>query len=159
MKFIKKHKQEFILLAIILFILLACGIAFLVMWFSGNGDKYGDRLDGIESYSMSSNYLGDKVSILKDVNHVLSVDYNVEGRLVSFIIKVEDDTDIEDAKKVGDIIIKNFKEEELSYYDFQVYLTDSGASLKAYEEDTEDKVKLVYPAIGYKHKTSDSFVW
>lgn len=149
MKFIKKYKKEFILLLAAALIILFCGIAFIVMWFAGGSDKYGDRLDGIKKVELSNGYLNDMVGFIKDgKNYVSNVTYNVEGRLVSFMVTVIDDTDVDSTKSMGDILIENFTKKELAYYDIQLYVIDSGK-----KEDTR------YPIIGYKHKTSENFVW
>lgn len=149
MKLIKKYKKEFILLLAVFLIILFCGIAFIFMWFAGSSDKYGARLEGIEKVELSNGYLNDMVDFIKDgKNYVSKVTYNIEGRLVSFMVTVIDDTDVNSTKSIGDILIENFTEKELAYYDIQLYVVDSGKN-----KDTR------YPIIGYKHKTSENFVW
>lgn len=149
MKLIKKYKKEFILLLVAVLIILFCGIAFIFMWFAGGSDKYGDRLDGIEDVQLSNGYLNDRIGFIKDgKEYVSDVTYNVEGKLVSFMVTVIDDTDVSSTKSIGDILIEKFTKEELAYYDIQLFILDSGKN-----EDTG------YPIIGYKHKTSEKFVW
>ena len=79
---------------------------------------------------------------------------NLEGRLLSVSVKVKSYTDKNETKKIGDIIKENLKEEELSFYDIQLYI-----SFEEEEKKEETEENKVYPIIGYKHKTSDSFVW
>lgn len=157
MKAFKKHKQEFILLFIILGLFLIMGIAILVLWFSGSDNVYGDRLNGIEKVTLSEKYMGDKASTIKEIDYVEKVTYDIKGKLVSFIVTVKNDTKLDLAKNIGNVIIKEFSEEELAFYDFQLYLIDS----KEVEEpkEGEEKVKKDFPAIGYKHRSSEEFVW
>lgn len=149
MNFIKKHKKEFILLTIVVLIILFCGIAFAIMWFSGNGDRYGDRLDGIEKVELKDSHLNDVVKTIKDdKDYVTKVSYHVEGKLVSFLVTVKDDTNADTAKEVGNIVKEELTKDELAYYDVQLFLLDSNTNKEAR-----------YPLIGYKHKTSDVFTW
>src|SRR5574344_36254 len=139
MNFIKKHKKEFILLAIVILIILFCGIAFTIMWFSGNGDRYGDRLDGIEKVELKDSHLNDVVKAVKDgKDYVNKVNYHVEGKLVSFLVTVKDETNADSAKEVRDIVKKKLTKNELAYYDVQLFLLDSNTNKEAR-----------YPLIGY----------
>ena len=155
MKFIKNHKTEFILLVIVGLILLVSVIMFLVVWFQGTNNKYGDRLNGIEKVELKEDYMKSLLSKIKEEKeYVIEDSYNLEGRLLSVSVKVKSYTDKNETKKIGDIIKENLKEEELSFYDIQLYINFEEEEKK--EETEENKV---YPIIGYKHKTSDSFVW
>lgn len=148
MKFIKNHLKEFILIVIAGGILIFCGVAFAIMWFAGGNNVYGDRLDGIEKVKLSDTYIKDVEKKLKEKEFVTDVTYNLNGRLLSFIITVADDTNVDEAKKLGDIVIQGFNEEELAFYDLQLSLKDSG-----------EKEESRYPFIATKHKTSEIFVW
>lgn len=148
MKFIKNHLKEFILMIIAGGILIFCGVSFAIMWFAGGTDVYGDRLDGIEKVKLDDSYIKDVIKNIKEKEFVTEATYNLNGRLLSFIISVADETNIDEAKKLGDIVIQGFNEEELAYYDLQICLKDTGAN----EESR-------YPFIATKHKTSEVFVW
>lgn len=148
MKFFKKHMKESIFLTVFLVIIFTCLITFLIMWFGGNGDKYGTRLEGIKEVPLSDSYLNEISSAVKDEKTVSKATIDVEGRLVNIIITVKDDTTLDDAKKLSGIVKDNFTKDELAFYDIQIFLVDSGANKESN-----------YPIIGYKHKTSDDFVW
>ena len=155
MKFIKNHKTEFILLVTVGLILLVSVIMFLVVWFQGTNNKYGDRLNGIEKVELKDGYMKSLLSKIKEEKeYVIEDSYNLEGRLLSVSVKVKSYTDKNETKKIGDIIKENLKEDELSFYDIQLYISFEEDDKK--EENEENKV---YPIIGYKHKTNDSFVW
>lgn len=148
MKFFKKHMKESVFLTVFLVIIFTCLITFLIMWFGGNGDKYGTRLDGIKDVPLSDSYLNEISSEVKDEKIVSKATIDVEGRLVNVIITVNDNTPIDDAKKLSGIVKDNFTEDELAFYDVQIFIVDSGKNKES-----------AYPIIGYKHKTSDVFVW
>ena len=103
---------------------------------------------GAEKVKLSDNYIKDVIKNLEEKEFVSKATYNLQGRLLSIMITVNDDTNIDDAKNLGKIVIQGFNEEELAYYDLQVFLKDSGT-----------KEESRYPFIGTKHKTSEEFVW
>lgn len=148
MDFIKKHKKESIILITFSAIILICLITFLVMWFGVNGNKYGNRLDGIKAVPLSDSYLKDISDKLGKKSIVSKTTIDVEGRLVNLIITIKNGTAEADAKALSKIVKDNFTKDELAFYDIQIFVVDSGS----------DKESL-YPIIGYKHKTSDDFVW
>jgi len=148
MKFFKKHMKESIFLSLFLVIIFTCLITFLIMWFGGNGDKYGTRLAGIKDVPLSNSYLNEISSVVKEEKIVSTTTIDLEGRLVNVIINVKDDTTIDDAKDLSGIVKDNFTKDELAFYDIQIFLVDSGTNKES-----------SYPIIGYKHKTSDVFVW
>lgn len=148
MKYFKKHKVELICLIIFIVLLLGCLGVFLMLWFGGSGEVYGNRLEGIEKVPVSEGYLNDIENALKENASVTKVSSHIEGRLINFMITVNDDTSISSSKELSKIVKDNFTESELKFYDIQVYVLDSGAN----ETST-------YPIIGYKHKTTEDFVW
>lgn len=148
MKFFKKHMKESIFLTVFLVIIFTCLITFLIMWFGGNGDKYGTRLEGIKEVPLSDSYLNEISSAVKDEKTVSKATIDVEGRLVNIIINVKDETSLDDAKKLSGIVKDNFTKDELAFYDIQIFVVDSGTNKESN-----------YPIIGYKHKTSNDFVW
>ena len=143
-KFIKIHKKQCIIggsIFLIVFILLMTWL-FIIPVFSNN--KYGDRLNDIESHKVSSSEIDEIKSKLKENDKVSSVEYHNEGRILNFIITVENSMSKEDAKKLGDVILDKISEKNQEYYDIQILI------------DTKEENDN-YPIAGYKHKTSDNF--
>lgn len=143
MKFIKKHKKKFIIGAIALFVLL---LAYIIWTMLPNSSKslYGDRLDGIEDVEITDKNLADVESALEEVDGIKEASSDIKGRLINFSVEVEDGVATSIADTLGPIVIDNFSSEELEYYDLQIFVNG----------ESEE-----YSVIGYKHKTSDSFVW
>ena len=148
MKFFKKHKKETIFLMVGIAVFLILLIIFIVMWFSGSNNKYGTRLDKIDEVPLSDSYLGDIESDISDKSIVSKVSSNIQGKLVNFIITVKDGTSIDDAKKLSSVVKDGFTDDELNFYDLQVFV-----AVSSNKDDTK------YPIIGYKHKNNDNFVW
>lgn len=103
---------------------------------------YGNRLDGIENYVITDEVISKIKEDIIALEKVIDLNYHLEGRLANFIMTVENDLDITDAKNYASKILEYLSDDIKGYYDIQIYI-DSNV-----ESD-------VYPIIGTKHKTSD----
>lgn len=146
MKFIKNNK---ILIALILIAVIMFSTILIIIFsnLSSGNDEYGNRLDEIEKYPITDEVINNIKNEISSLEKVESINYNIEGRLINFVIKVEDDLIVSEAKNYSEKILENFSDDIKSYYDIQI-LIDSNI------DESEN-----YPIIGYKHKTSDSLVW
>ncbi len=146
MKFIKNNK---ILIALILIAVIMFSTILIIIFsnLSSGNDEYGNRLDEIEKYPITDEVINNIKNEISSLEKVKSINYNLEGRLINFVIKVEDDLIVSEAKNYSEKILENFSDDIKSYYDIQI-LIDSNI------DESEN-----YPIIGYKHKTSDSLVW
>ncbi len=146
MKFIKNNK---ILIALILIAVIMFSTILIIIFsnLSSGNDEYGNRLDEIEKYPITDEVINNIKNEISSLEKVESINYNLEGRLINFVIKVEDDLIVSEAKNYSEKILENFSDDIKSYYDIQI-LIDSNI------DESEN-----YPIIGYKHKTSDSLVW
>lgn len=146
MKFIKNNKipVTLILIAVIMFSTI---LIIIFSNLSSGNDEYGNRLDEIEKYPITDEVINNIKNEISSLEKVESINYNLEGRLINFVIKVEDDLIVSEAKNYSEKILENFSDDIKSYYDIQI-LIDSNI------DESEN-----YPIIGYKHKTSDSLVW
>lgn len=145
----KKKPSKLLILFLVVLVGMIAFVLFILnaLLSGGSNDKYGNRLNNIEEYTINEaqiEEIEDNISINENVG---SVTYNLEGRLVNYIIKVTDVTEIEVARSYATIITEVFEEDQNSYYDIQVYLT------------SENEESLVYPQIGTKSKSSENFVW
>lgn len=145
-KFINEHKKQCLIggiafLAIFFIILIWL---FVVPLFSNN--KYGDRLEGIEDHKISNSIINDIEDTLKENEQVTNVTYHNEGRILNFVITVNNDMKPEDAKTLGDTILDKIKDKDKEYYDIQILI------------DTKEE-NASYPIAGYKHKTDKNFVY
>ena len=146
MEFIKKNK----ILVSLLVIAIVFFAAIMIIIFSnlsiGNND-YGNRLDNIEKYPISDEAINEIKTDISSYEKVTSVSYNLEGKLANFILTVDDSLEEETAKNYANKILENLSDDVKSYYDIQVLV------------DSDNEESEVYPIIGYKHKTTDMFVW
>lgn len=146
MKFIKKHKIKLGLTLFILLFILFGYFVFTLIFPSDQGDYYGNRLIDINNYEVSKATYEELLNTLKEKEQVADVSTNRSGRIINIIIKVKENIKLEEAKFLTSDILLVFSKEQREYYDLQVFLT--------IEEETEG-----YPSIGYKHRTTEGFVW
>lgn len=146
MNFIRKHKGVLIVCAIcIILIALAVGAVYRI--FNPNSDKtvYGDRL---ENAPIIDNAVIEQIKDeIVNSNLVEEVKYETNVVVMKFYIDVKKDTKVEDAQKLGNIILEKLNADIISFYDIQVYLT---------QKSGED---VSYPAIGYHSKNAEIFSW
>ena len=143
----KKHKGLIIGLGVLLVLAILAGIGIKKLVFPDDSkSKYGDRLDGIKEVPIKDETINDmKESFLKNEN-VISFDYILTGKIVKVTIKVKEETKQEDSKLLGDIILKNLSDDQKKFYDISYYVVC-------------EKENDLYPIIGYKHRTNETFSW
>lgn len=146
MKFIKKHKIEFIALFTIIIICIL-GYFAVKPLLGNDSNKYGNRLDGIENVKITEEQVKKLTSEMEENKDVKSIKYDLQGRLIYIILEVSNETAVDVSKGYANKILNYFDDEQKTYYDMQVII-------KSDSEESE-----VYPIIGAKHKTSTSFIW
>ncbi len=149
MNLIKKQGIKIFIGIVVIVVLVLAIVAVKKMIFPDDSiSLYGNRLDGIKDVPITDAKFKQMASTLKESASVVSVTYDISGRIINFTVDVKKDTDLITARALGDQIIKSFSDKELGFYDLQLFLTCSG--------DTKSEL---YPTIGYKHKTSVTFKW
>lgn len=146
MEFIKKNK----ILVSLLVIAIVFFAAIMIIIFSNlsiGNNEYGNRLDNIEKYPISDEVINEIKTDISSYEKVTSVSYDLEGKLANFILTVDDSLEEETAKNYANKILENLSDDVKSYYDIQVLV------------DSDNEESEIYPIIGYKHKTTDMFVW
>ena len=153
-KFLKKLKSFILknkLLSILLFLLILIIILGLVIikvfvFPSYKVSNYGNRLDGIENVKLDKSRFDEVKSKFGSVEGFDIKEFKLSGKIVNIFVVVNDKVSVDKAKSNCSKLVEGFSEEELKYYDFQVFVTSS---------DENDK----YPLIGYKNKKSEGLHW
>lgn len=148
MSFMRKLRENKVkLLLSVVIVLTIILVVSLVVFFTDNSMRpgYGHRLDGIDDVKIDKSQLKDMKSTIEKEDKVSSVSYNVQGKITNVIIKVEKDMKVSDAKKLASKVTDCFDKEQVSFYDFQVFI------------ENEDSKNESYPIIGYKKASSDDF--
>lgn len=144
--FLKKNKKIIMIIGIVLVVLVVLlGIIHLVAP-DYRKSLYGDRLDDIKEHKIDSKKIDEIKANVKALDYASDITYDLKGKIMNFVITINKDTSLENAKKIGTIILDGLDKNEKDNYDIQIFLITGDDS------DT-------YPVIGYKHKTRDEIAW
>lgn len=142
---IKGHKKLTISFIVLISLFLVFFIVIFVLpLFKSN--NYGDRLDGIEKHKVSTKKVADIKDTILEKKGVDSVSYQKEGRILNFIIILNEQIDLAEAKTYVNEITEKLDSEINKYYDIEVFI------------DTKEESKI-YPVIGYHSKKGKEFTW
>lgn len=148
--FINKHKGLSIVigLSLVLFIILL--VIFISLFFGSGQSLYGNRLEGIEEVELTSTFLNDVQTKLKEDESVIDANVRLQGKIVYIVFEVNSEVSIETAKVMASKTLEDFKEEELSFYDFSYIIKWT----KIIEE--QEQISAIE---GYKHHAKESITW
>lgn len=148
-KKIRNNKVLLVLLGILLVCIIAIGILFYKFFYAGaGGSKYGNRLNGIENYPLSSNLQDEIKSLYSDNSKVGTIKVNTEGRVIYIDIDFKETLKVSEAESLAEKSLEKIGENNLTYYDVHFILTYSG------EEENEN-----FPIFGAKSSNSLKVVW
>ena len=146
-EYILRHKKTIILVFIFILLLVLVIKIKDILIPNETLFNYGPRLDEIDNYPIDENiYKKIDEEYAKNTN-IVKTTHRVQGKIINCFVTLDDKATIADAKKLGDIIIKQFDEKSLSYYSIQVYM------LK------EKKELNNFPIVGMKNPKSEGLVW
>ena len=147
-KFIKEHYILVIIGFLVILFLVFIFIGFRKMYFTSNGDVYGNRLEGIEKVPIKDDVLDKAKKELLDSEKVENVTIRLQGKIVYFTIDYKEDVSIDQAKEIATKTLTEFTEEQKKFYDFSYFLTQS----KVKDSDS-------YPTMGNKHPKYATIAW
>ena len=146
-KVIKENKVLFVLALVVIISLILIGVGLIKYFYSSSGDKYGDRLNGIEEHKLSDT-LADEIKALYE-SGVETVSVDTKGKIIYVIMDVSDGVGKVDAQSYAIKALDVFSDDDKSFYDIQFMITCKNAS----EETT------TYPMEGYKNSNNTQVVW
>lgn len=147
MKFIKNNKYTII--AIIIFmclVILGVQVKNLLVPDSGKA-VYGDRLDGMDEYKLSTTFFDTLISKIKENEKIINATYELHGKIINLMLTVNNEISVSNAKEIANSTISLFSNNELSFYSLQVYILKEDESLNN------------FPIIGYKGVESKELVF
>lgn len=141
----KMKKITPIWMAVIVIVIFA--VAVLVVSLPRFGvSVYGDRLNGLSDVLPNDTTTSDIKSDIATDTSVKSVEYKQETRILNFMIDVNDGTSLDTAKGLANKIVTHLSEDQLKYFDIQVYFTC---------KDNADSAD--YPVVAYRHRGDTDF--
>lgn len=138
-------------IAIILVILMALAAILIFGYivykniFAGVRSK---RLDGIENHPLTKEEIAgvkEEYSVLTELDSV-NIEVNKNSKIIKIKVVLTGDVEFEILKGVCNKSIEKITEDNLSFYDLEVFVTTK----------TESEI---YPQIGYKHRSNTVFSW
>ena len=154
----KKFKIDLSIIVFVAILLLVAGVV-VFLTIGNGGDKYGERLKGIEKISFSKKDKNKIVDELKKNENVTSASLDIQGRLIYIIFNVKEEVSLDDAKNIGNESLNNISDAVKGFYDINILITKKDE--KGTEETKLDKkiIHKEFPISGAKRKTSDHVVW
>lgn len=152
MKKFKEFYKRNRVYSILMIVSLVCIVSILVgviVYFIGQTtkDKYGNRLDGIESVKISDNKKSEVINKIKENELVDSVDIDIKGKLiyVNITLKTGKHTDSE---AICQTSLDAFTEDEKKFYDIQYIVSNKDKNI---EEN--------FPVMGYIKAGNSVIKW
>lgn len=147
-KLFKKMKDNklitMLIILLILFMILGIVAIKVLIFPNYKVDKYGDRLNGMENVLIDDSRFNEVIGSVEVLEGLEIKNTKLTGKIVNIFINVSGDISISEVKDFSNKLVLSFNENELKYYDFQVFLTGEGDN---------------YPSIGYKNKKSAELFW
>lgn len=106
-----------------------------------------NRLENIENYKLSNKEKEATETLFKTNDKVNSVKVYTNNKIINIMVELNEDIPFDDIKSYANDSIKNFSEENLSFYDVEIFIKSL------------DKESKIYPIIGYKFKGNTEFAW
>ncbi|NLC48613.1 MAG: hypothetical protein GX758_04570 [Tenericutes bacterium] len=148
-KSIKDNRILLVLMGILIVCFLLIGYSLYSYFYSKNSTgKYGDRLDNISNYPLSSTLEDDIKNIYSADTNIGEVIVNVKGRIIYITIDFVKSIKVATAKDSAIKSLEKIGDNNLTYYDVQYILTYSGS-----EENAN------FPVFGAKSSNNLKVVW
>lgn len=145
LRMIKKNKLLTLLIVLFVLVIILGLVAIKVLIFpSYNTSKYGNRLDNINNVKINDDRFSEVKNSFTALDGINIKNYRLSGRIVNIYIEVNN-VDVNLAKENINEFIKTFNEDEIKYYDFQVFVATVGDSQRYF--------------MGYKNKNSEGLIW
>lgn len=140
MDFVKKNK--FTIVFIVLFILLVfVGYkTFKILVPDERAAVYGDRLDGIESHTITDEQLTSITNNIKESTYVTNCTTDIKGKILYVNIEVVDDTKTTAVAGFPDAVLGFLQDDQKTYFDVQVIITKPYTILSEQIRVLEDEI-------------------
>ena len=144
-----KNNRVYSILMIISIICIVAILVGVVLYFLGqtSKDKYGNRLEGIESVQIKDDKITDIEKKITENELVKSTEVVIKGKLIYVTITLKNGTHA-DSESIAQSSLELFSEEEKAFYDIQ-YIVDNE------DETTEEN----FPIMGYIKAGNSVIKW
>lgn len=156
LSFIKKNKKKVIVTILLLIVFGVFVFAAYKLYEYLTPDTkdsvYGNRCELTEGVAISKERKDMIKETVESYEGMKLSNVDIKCNLIDIIVKVDDEITLDTVKEMSDKLLTVFTEEELKYYDLELWV------------DSNAKESEVYPVIGTRHKTGNGdatkkFVW
>ena len=156
LSFIKKNKKKVIVTILLLIVFGVFVFAAYKLYEYLTPDTkdsvYGNRCELTEGIEISKERKDMIKETVESYEGMKLSNVDIKCNLIDIIVKVDDEITLDTVKEMSDKLLTVFTEEELKYYDLELWV------------DSNAKESEVYPVIGTRHKTGNGdatkkFVW
>lgn len=156
LSFIKKNKKKVIVTILLLIVfgvfIFAAYKLYEYLTPDTKDSVYGNRCELTEGVAISKERKDMIKETVESYEGMKLSNVDVKCNLIDIIVKVDDEITLDTVKEMSDKLLTVFTEEELKYYDLELWV------------DSNAKESEVYPVIGTRHKTGNGdatkkFVW
>lgn len=144
-----KNNRVYSILMIISIICIVAILVGVVLYFLGqtSKDKYGNRLEGIESVQIKDDKITDIEKKITENELVKSTEVVIKGKLIYVTITLNSGTHA-DSESIAQSSLELFSEEERAFYDIQ-YIVDN----------EDDSIEENFPVMGYIKAGNSVIKW
>lgn len=139
----KKYIKYIVLLIIIIVIFILGFLIYKNMF----ADSINSRYKDMENYKLTNDEKNSAKDKINELENIKSVKIYKDSKIIKIVVKLEEDIDFNSIKTKANEVITCFSEENLSYFDLEIFIESSNSESE------------VYPQIGYKFKTNTEFAW
>ncbi len=144
-KFYKNNRIYCILMGVSIFCLALIAVLGIVYFVNQTkNDKYGDRLNGIESVQITDDHINEMVSEIEKNELVEKASISVKGKIVYITVTLKDGKR-QDAEGIAVKSLSGLTEDEKAFYDVSFAFTKN-------EDET-------FPILGYKKSEATIISW
>ena len=125
-RFYKNNRIYCILMGISFASIVLIILALLAHFIHQNtSNPYGNRLEDIKKYPVQEN-IDESKTKTQENDLVESVNVEIKGKIIWFVIKVKVDASLEDMQNIGTSTLQYFSQENLGYYDIHYLIQREG---------------------------------
>lgn len=144
-----KNNRVYSILMIISIICIIAILVGVVLYFVGqtNKDKYGNRLNGIESVQIKDDKISEIESKISENELVKETNVSISGKLIYITITLNTGKH-SDSESIAQSSLELFSEEEKSFYDIQYIV-----------ENLDKEIEENFPVMGYIKAGNSVIKW
>lgn len=141
-KKLKENKKMITIIGGIILLLIIVILIYKIFFSGSNSDRYS----GINSHKLTKTEITNIKNTVHDIDKTKNVKVYTNSKIIRIFVNLAEDVEFDIVKEVANKTISKIDKKNLEFYDVEFFVQSKDDS-------------AVYPKIGYKHKSSDSFVW